>query len=444
MSELEEYSKGDEIINKFLKLFTSYSIRNLAYGKLMFHAIMGQICKHINITIKKQKRDLRIHPWFVQDSGSGKSSGLPFINDVIKALKIQFKIHSGDINEASLVGSFDKRSQSVSSRGTTVTEDEVVEIPGLLRTFEDGGILFFEEAEFILEASKRDYNKLLLGYLQASMNPIGDPSHCVERSLKYGTILLHPKCTFIFTSPLVNTKLSDVMRMGFFQRTLPYFKKLKNEDWNAIAKGVIKNIGAERTKQFTDEVQMFSDIIVYLSQVKKRVQSIDRVFFSMGAKKQLAEYYKKYCKEISNLKGQLKDTMDTFKIRSLVNVAIIASHKALLDMRNNVVAEDVFYASDFVLECMKSLMTFMETSVEMVSQDIYEVRWNKVRRNWFDIFSKVKKGLEKNSLNRKAFIEYLQKYLGLSDSSAYRYVDTWIKRGYLVRIGEDVALKVVQ
>ena len=443
--------KGDEVFMRYMKLFDKVSVNNPLYGHLTLHLILGQIFKHIYIYVGQNLRDLRIHPFVIQDSGSGKSVAESLVIKIANSLGIPIYNATGEVSEPKLIGSWEwvDKVKKVKAGGKVkpIVVREKVLVPGVLKMFEKGGIILYDEAGVFLRSAKKEYNLLLLNYIQAVMNPIGSPMNRISRDLKGGQIIVQPQCSLWFLTYPIKGEIIEVLRTGFFQRTLPLIRRLSEDDWKMIEDGVInlmltaQNKEEEFKKFLKENERELNYIISYLREVKEWAKNVKRVYFGDGVKEALNLYRQMLYKELENLEGEVKEIFNTFRVRSLIDVMVIAAHKALLDKRIIVRKEDVEYAAKLIFNSITSLIKSLEFMKEMAEDDVYMVRWRKLKSDWVNIIRRLKPD-KQGWFERKKFVEEVSKYFKISIPSAYRYVQEWVARGLLEEDANKKMLKV--
>jgi histone H3/H4 len=422
----QKVSKGNKYINLFLKTFDKVSVHNEFYARLSLHLILGQIFKNFKLYVYGNYNDLRVHPFIMAPSGSGKSVAEAFIYTIAQKLNIPFEIITGEVNEASLIGSWvpDKRNPNI-----MVLEE------GILKRYEKGGILLADEGAILLKSTKKNYNLLLLLYLQSAMNPIGSPSNTIVRNLKYGVIKVEPQCSFgILTYP-VKELLLETLRMGLFQRALLYIRVLSPKDWLKMSEAIKQGILISQNqssfnlliKNYYDNI---ADLSNYLNGVKLWSTGLSKLIIQSDTNaKQIDKFIAEYNELCSKVKDPMKEILDSFRNRSLVEIFKLASHKALLDKRLVITDEDINYGLLIVKKSLNSIYKALE-SLEEVAKTVTspEARWNKFKANLQ--FLKIKHNPD-GTIPSNELINLIINFFGLSRSSAFRLLEEWEREGLI-------------
>ncbi|MEM5866342.1 MAG: DUF3987 domain-containing protein [Candidatus Aenigmatarchaeota archaeon] len=431
LEEEEEILVSEEksLLSQFLDLFLTYSFTNTTYGTLVFHTILGQIFKDVKLYLGNREISLMVHIFLVSDSGSGKSSAIPIITQICNSLEIPIHIQRGEVSEAGLVGTFGIR--------RTVQGGRVVEtvelIPGALYKLANGGIIVFDEAGFVLKSGEKEYTKHILNYLQTAMdNP---PANQITKIMASGEIIFSPRVSFIFLTYPIPFKMMEVLKGGFFQRALPYFRKLTQIEWDNIKKEFLVRL-AEKEKSF--DIQQNIEFTQFINRMREIINWVRgnrlQVVFSQKAKELLDEFYKKFEEKYGSFEGDKKDIINTFKIRSMVEVCKLASHYALIEKRTIVQASDVEKAENLIFNCLDSMVNFMEwVSETKIEKESWEISWERIRREWWFILSKLNLDSE-GRCPIKNFKDLIASFLGVSEPTAYRLIDIWSKKGLIKKL----------
>jgi hypothetical protein len=436
----------ENLENLFIDLFLSYSFTNTIYGKLLFHAILGQLFKNSYIILGNRRLDLRTHFFYCADSGSGKTTPLGFVRMVCNSLVlnennetkflIPFHIQRGEISEAGLIGGFNEVKR-IGSGGRIEIFNEFV--PGILYEFANDGLIIFDEAEFILKSEEKEYTKNILGYLQTAMDV--PPGNQITKIMKGGKIIFNPTTSFGFLTYPTPFRIYKVLQGGFFQRLIPFFRRLTPTEWQNLQDEVKKGLCEEKWMESLTSSYKFSTLVNELLEITKKIRAEKpQIMVSSGAKDVIENFYKYFSEkfEFEGSKGQL---FSTFRIRSVVQGSILASHYAILDGRRKIMAEDMEKGMDIIKRSLESLLNFIEESeVAGEKKEAWEVYWEKLKKDWFYVIRKLPID-NYGFCPLQSFAEFLSGYLGLSVQSCYRLIDIFAKKKLISKEGKMVKLK---
>ncbi len=433
-SEIEEEKRNLEL--EFVDLFTSYSFTNITYAKLAFHVIVGQLFKNVKFYLGNRPIDMRVHLFYVSDSGSGKSSAISFIKNVANSLNIPTAVIRGEVSEAGLIGSYVLVRKI--EDGKAVDKIELQE--GVLKSLANGGIIIFDEAGFVLKSEEKQYTKNLLGYLQAAMDE--PPNNLITKITALGEIVFSPLASFIFLTYPIPFKIMEVLRGGFFQRLILYFRKVSKVEWENIKNEYLRKLAEENIKLDLSTNIQYTNLINELREIKEWVEnSKPQLKFTKEAKEFLNNFYKKFDERYGKFEGEKGDLFNSFRIRSMVEICKLAGHYAILNRRDKVVLEDVEKASNLIFDCLDSLVSFLEWASEAyVKKESWEIYWERVRKEWYVLVRRLK--VDSNGFcPLEDFKNLISEFCGVSSSSAYRLIDVWARKGLIVKEGRMVKIR---
>ncbi|SFG35403.1 hypothetical protein SAMN04488063_1779 [Halopelagius inordinatus] len=198
---------GDEFIERYLEDAERYSMDNETLHTGFMLALLGQAVGDSSFDIGDNEKHCRVHPFMVQDSGSGKDPAFDYAKKVATFADMNFS-DSNDLTNAGLVGTF------------VDGEEE----PGAAEKYD---IVGFREAIQLLRSGSSDWNK----NIPENINSILDGGH-VERHMAAGTIEYRATCTLIGTSyppTEMDMNLENLMRNGTLARFFYFFRDIPPE-----------------------------------------------------------------------------------------------------------------------------------------------------------------------------------------------------------------------
>lgn len=442
-SYLEKFIRSDknDVLKKFVELFSEVSLLNTVYAHLSFHLILGQLLKNVKIKYGKDSiLDCRIHFFISQDSGSGKSKALIFIKKICDELKIPIEIIEGEINEASLMGSFKEKH----TKGGIVRIEE----EGLYRKYEDGGILFFDEAGLFMRHEQKEYNPGILEYIQGATNEYYEPNSVLTRNLKGISIKVHPYVSIAMITFPIENKVLDLLKRGFFQRIFPYFRILTRDEWLQLQKlynkklyeGLRMNIESKswnldiEEKKYKNEID---NLVKSLLDVKNFAMN-KKITIEHGALDFLNNVSEEINNKISSTSKDIQEYLNTFRIRSINNIIKISTHRALINKRTEIKVEDLEYASNLVKNIIFSLIEQIEGLKEVAREkDAYKIRWEEFKKEKEFLIKNLLRENNKNKISVNNFKKLIEDHFGVSDRSAHRIIIEWDKRKLIKYIRGD-------
>lgn len=238
---------GPEFIDAFIETGDRFSVDNDTLHLGFMLALLGQCVGDAKFYIGDDEEHCRVHPFMVQDSGSGKDPAFKFAKLVANMVDIQFS-DSNDLTNAGLVGTFDNGE----------------EVYGAADRYD---IIGFREAMELLKSSNPDWSENFSENLNAILD--GSP---VERHMAAGTIEITPDCTVVGTTYPPSEKDIDVenmMRNGTLARFLYFFKEIPFEHRFEINGKLIGRIAEGTTRE--DRLARLNEIADTLSVIRDEI-----------------------------------------------------------------------------------------------------------------------------------------------------------------------------
>jgi hypothetical protein len=441
------------LIRKWDNLFGKTSVKNRVYGWLVLHVILGQIFRKIRIynspTVWK---DLRVSLFNTADSGSGKSVAVNLIKRLCDLLNIPCEVITGDLNEATLIGSREPEEIIAGKRRTKVYKLN----PGLLMRVKDGGITIVDEAEIMFKLGERDYNSTLVAKIQGTMNPIGSETNLAERRVKPEPIIIKPvECSWVFLSFIVRERMLPLMKTGFIQRTVTHARRLTRQEWRELTEELAKSKdkmlsikGKEEWKKIEQEneyeileiVNMLKEIQTF---VNNPINKIERLYIKNSG--EWAKWMQEFNNELDFLisgvslndeeeyTSEVKEVLNSFRARGEDWVQIFASHYALMDKRDWLEYVDFTYGKNLTINAFKSVVSMIENLKEVArGETASSIAWERFKRERQVLLRRME--IEKQGgINSKKFKEVLMDFLGVSESTVDNYLKDWEKQKLIRR-----------
>lgn len=193
---------GQDFIDTYLEYGDRFSVDNDTLHLGFMLALLGQSVGDAKFYIGDDENHCRIHPFMIQDSGTGKDPAFEFAKNIAHFADIKFS-DSNDLTNAGLVGTFE---DGEPVKGAAARYD----------------VLGFREAMELIKSANPDWNE----NFSENLNGILDGSK-VERQMASGTIEFEPDCTVVGTSYPPSDDAIDVenlMRNGTLARFLYFYK----------------------------------------------------------------------------------------------------------------------------------------------------------------------------------------------------------------------------
>lgn len=383
---------GKNLIDDYLEVFGSYSIKNEMYGRIALHVLLGQLLTpNVYYTVGSRKIDIRVHLLLIKPQGTGKGAGYGFIEEVAEDLKLDFQTLTQS-TDAGLVGTLEYNQQS--------KEQEVVY--GLLHTAD---IVGMEEASVIFDLNS-DFSKKNTTYMQITMNSFWDGSCHISKKLGTELIDFKPHASFILLSYPPDNLAEKILKTGFVDRLVPIF-----EDVTLLERlEVIKKISEMNMsdKQYDD---LKKDVIRRLRIVINQFSKGDHeITIPEKVHKKVNLVVKEFAMDILDASAKAREKLEHFVSRLYEILMKFCIHHAILERRTILSVKDVLYARSIYKTIWKNLIVNIESLLIISPED--RARRNRIIRDSITEYDRlIKEGKfvrKKKWVKRLAMFETLQ------------------------------------
>jgi len=448
---------GAELSSKWTGTFNKLSIRNTSYALMVLESLVGQIASTAGVKIvwthakKMGNRDSRIHPFYIADSGSGKSVAVALIRRVCVLLGIPFHKTELEVKDSEMVG----------------TDEDVIVgkirkkqwKKGWISLFDEGGIVVWDEAQTLILAGEKSYNTMMPNYVMSIMEPIDSPGNMIEKKMKSLTtsFTCFPKCSIIFLCHHLKEQgsIKKLLEKGFLQRTTPLYRELVDDEWNKLEIGINESI--IKSHQMTNEeaekeVNKYEDEILNIVKDLKEIKTWLKLQKTIGGDIRMkispeAQQASKtlFIEKLNNtIPNRGSTVFNSFRARTLVQMWTRAFIRAIMDKRLVVEKRDIDYASFVTLGPNGSLTTIIEGIYK--SKDYAEgktpemIRWYEFLRNKTKLTSRMIRDKDGGYFTGSVK-EILEKFFKVSTSTVEGTLRYWKSKGIIVTEGEGRATK---
>lgn len=249
-SEIEADLWGEEWVDTYLETGDWHSINNEMLHRGCMLTLLGQTIPDGHFFYNSSKNHVRINPFMVQTSGTGKDPAFDFMKSIAQNAGLSF--WDGDsLEESALVGKIDEDGE---------------EIPGLAKDYD---IIAFREGMNIFKSANLNWNDRLL----LNINNIVDGNK-VGRAMANGRVEYRPNCSILATTHIPDENDFDVeelLRNGNLSRYLFYYRSVPSDERDEI-----NRIRAERQDSDTDYRKLS------ISRVDKLAATLMAIIDEMG------------------------------------------------------------------------------------------------------------------------------------------------------------------
>lgn len=319
---------SDQLIEKYWQIIGEESGYKLKYPHILnLHAIIGACLNTQWLKIRGHKIDLRVHPFIIRDSGSGKALSYDQVEKLANLTGLNWKTRTS-LTEAGLIGTLRQTRK------------------GIIKIYGDAyetDILGFTEAHILLKASSRSSTTM------ESLNMILDSKGEIHKRLANGVLEYNTRVSLIissFPSPLIHEQLNK----GFLQRCFIYYENLPLPYYVGIMKWLAENVGTDTGSQVEKNLRKIAKVL-------KKVKETEFNFDFTYVRSMLDVIPDEFAQIV---KGYFDvEILKTFSPRYFNLLLKIACHHASLDFRNEINGKDIEYAKELCLLSFRSVCNFV-------------------------------------------------------------------------------------
>lgn len=245
---------GADFFQTYLKHASKTSYFNQHLHKAASLSLIGQSLRDVFLVSDNTKIDCRIHPFVIQDSGSGKNGAFNFMAAVAREAGMNF-FKEGTTSTAGIMG--------------TVDQDGTVD-PGNLA---GNGFLAWKEAQTLVKSANKQHSDDILEVINMALDPSGQ----VSKSLSGGKLEYSSRTSmFSTTYPPEPEGQIDLIHQGFLPRMLFMYKKIPPSQYDRINNKRDKGLptddkmGPQDRNTYSDDIEKLANTLKYIrEQVSK-------------------------------------------------------------------------------------------------------------------------------------------------------------------------------
>jgi len=252
---------GKEFFDTYMEHASKTSYFNEHLHRAASLALIGQALRDVFLVSDNTKIDCRIHPFVIQDSGSGKNGAFNFMHAVSREAGMNF-FKEGTTSTAGIMG--------------TVKPDGEVN-PGNLA---GNGFLAWKEAQTLVKSSNKQHSDDIIEVINMALDPSGD----VSKSLSGGKLEYSSRTSmFSTTYPPEPEGQVGLIHQGFLPRMLFLYKKIPPSQYDRINDrrddGLPdgSTMGPVNRTEYSDDVKKLANTLAYIrQQVTKHGEILDK------------------------------------------------------------------------------------------------------------------------------------------------------------------------
>lgn len=293
---------------------------------LNFHAVLGACLKDQYVPRGGTDVDLRIHPFVIRPSGSGKALVYDLAEELAEKVGLIW-VTRNKITEAGLIGTIrSHKGEQILIYGDAYNCD----------------IIGFTEASLLL----KDTN------LCKNFNTLMDRKGVVSRKLAIGEITYRTRATVVLSS-FPNRLVYDHLQTGFMQRCTVYYERLPLRYYREVMEWLAKKYGHDSRPRVARELAKIADRLKLIREYEFKFDlngDAEKAMFTLG------ENFEKMVKPYPYFTGEV---LKTFGTRWSEQILKLASHHAALELRGQLTKRDVDYGLRIGLGNLRSVSAFI-------------------------------------------------------------------------------------
>ena len=323
----------------FLEMCNYNSIRNDIPANIYFHTFLGAYFRDTKISWGMSNKDLRVHPFWLQPSRTGKDQLNKVLNDVAISAGIKSVIITDISSDASFIGTFDNYAHQYNTenglsknapsrknkKGGMVTYKDPI-IKGDLANYQ---LIIISEGKLLFQTQ----SKKLLTILQPALDYPG----IIRKKMKQEEPIEY-ECTasLVITSIPFKEISKSILDQGFFQRCALFIRRLSIEEIRQMRTEAKKLRNPNYKQKYLNAKIEFLQILNSLENIPETLEVSD------SAEEVLNKLQNNFIDEIST-KVQGTDTMNALSFtQTAEEIALkMAGHIAILEGSNKIHAKHV-------------------------------------------------------------------------------------------------------
>jgi len=365
--ELVNENKDYWIVKQFSKDFDRYAYRQSFSAILSFHCLLGQIIKDVFIYKEKLNGsvslshpiDSRINLILMRPSGTGKSVGLDFFNNIVKGMDLVTRQPS-DFTDAGLIGSIEKPDKF----GQNITYG----------IFKDSDFITFDEAEVLFE--KSPHKEGALRRFNVALNTLGQASQKIYKRMRWGDIDYFPHFSTYFVSvPFLS--FEEKIKSGFPQRHLVNIEdEVINERLRSMREDISRISFATSPKKRDKLKEIGTQRYDYWKEIFNKLKKFaEETEFNQS--EEIRNYIEKKITPLYKVTSKIKSVevqgiMFSFLSRYLDHLYRLIFHSAVLRNSKTIEKIDVDYAYSIIKKTYMSILYYIEVNTQRVKDNLQD------------------------------------------------------------------------
>ena len=282
------------------------------------------------------------------------------MGDIATAAGIEF-YPLGSVTDTKLLGGVEYL--EIYDPETERNSKQKVENPGLLSPDHDPrvNLLAMNECDILFDSKKTDYAKDLMTWFQKAMNPYGTYDNVLSKGTGSMDASFNSDQSFAFVSKLPQNFYRTITSTGFLQRTIVAYLTKSLKDKKGDNYEFLAGVG-EEAEDLSDEAEIVGAV---LNCINEFAASIEEFSWTDDAKTFLREnVFEMIHDPMDGMNSHVLPTIMEFSSRYQEMVVRLAHIHALTRLSDEVSAQDVGMASQFVKSMWRNVIWFIEDGLQ--------------------------------------------------------------------------------
>ena len=405
--------------DRYLIEFNKFSLNNVMFGKLTFHAIFGAKFRHMRIKVGKSYQDARFHVFYMAPKATGKTSAADVFTPIADDIGLSIR-QVDTFTDPALAGSMNQ---------TTVEDPNTKQI--MIRNTPTEGVLHNTDVLHVDEGKSlfinNKHSEASLIYIQKACNSMHRVSNTINRALGAGEVGGSSETTLIITAAKIRNKrmIRDMMFDGFLDRLAFYPRYMSETRKDEMTRKVIDSFYYDdkptKKRDINPEFQMIS---AELEEIYDYYKDEKEIPMDPSTNNYLQGRYNTMLKYIEDNIGNryIAREIKEYTTRYMVMTAIISTHNAMIHRRRTVILEDMKYAwKEIIFPMFKSVSLWIEQNLPDIDNDVRKVHEdNTPHHKLFAVYDNIwstspeYSGIPKGYISRKEIIDHSKRLTGWS------------------------------
>ena len=418
----DKIMKYEELHLLFREMAACNSAMNPLPATLYFHTLMGAFFKNKSISWGITNKDMRIHPFWVQDSRTGKGALNKVLKIIVEAIGVSCVIETDitDISSA-LIGTYNHDNHKFNQdhglsrivplipkkggKGAWEYKEPIER--GDLGTYD---IVIIDEGKIFFQSQ----NEKTLTVLQPALD---FPGH-VRKKMR-GTTVIEYDCdaTLVTTTIPFDQMKRSIIDQGFFQRSLLFIRRLSASQIHQMRKEARKLKNPEHRQKFKTLLVQFKEKISKLNRDEEIIFVDDK---AVGVLNKFSdELFSTVQQRIVGPEAisilSFSQTFEDFSLK-------IAGHIALIEGRKIVTDKDIERTFYIAKNFFDTIINEIEVGIEKEEKEKYE--------KYFEFIKKVIV-VGKAPIKLSDSVELVRKNFNVSASTARKKIEQLKDMNYI-------------